>query len=132
MLYRTPKHSQLPSLRLILLDLGSPPLPVWSKAVGISTRTASRYVSADHAPLSVHLALYWISSWGIDAAYCNVANLLELERALRRAAESDAAALRRELARVVAVSDFGCANDPTTVDLAVRVERRARRRVGGL
>lgn len=98
---------------MMLNDLGNPSPQRLAQALGVSTRTVQRWLAADQAPRAVLLAVFWSTRWGrstIDAdAHNSAAQALGLADCLRRENE----ALRRELARVVSLGDFGSANAPT-------------------
>lgn len=59
------------------------------------------------------LALFWLTRWGRSAVECEAMNDARLQREISRNLQTQLDQVRRELARVVAVGEFGSANDPT-------------------
>lgn len=112
MLTRIP--SQLPSLGHILADLGSPTPAQLGRALDVPARTASAWIAERRAPpLAAMHSLFWVSRWGQSVAHCDAVNELAIWRALASARADEAQRLRAELARVLALGDFGAANSPT-------------------
>lgn len=115
MLHSLPRHT--PALAVMLSDLGNPSPATLARALGISTRSAQRYITLDQAPRPVMLAIFWCTRWGrsqVDADAVNDArNAVGLAACLRVELQQ----LRAELARVVALGDFGCANGPSYAGL---------------
>ena len=63
-------------------------------------------------PRPAHLALFWLSRWGrsiVDSAAVNDARLYA---GLARARAEEISRLEVKLAKLIAIADFGCANDP--------------------
>ncbi len=111
MLRRLPRH--VPSLELMLADIGNPAPQHLAKAMKVSERTAQRWLAEEQVPHAVTLALFWITRWGASAADANAYNdamrYAEEAGVLRRRLE----ALESQLAQVEQIADFGSANDPT-------------------
>ena len=107
----------MPALSVLLADFLDPS-PRWLAGVfGVSRSTAHRWLSADRAPRSVMLALYLAAPrYGQAEAANRVQHAEEgqrLQAALSAALRDKVTALERELARVVALGDFGAANAPS-------------------
>ena len=105
---------QLPTLAVMLDDIGRPSARALAKALGISERTVYRWmVSGDDVPRLALAAVFWLTRWGqsvIEAQAVNTArDMAGLVSALRT--ENDALAARCE--RLLALSGgFGAANCP--------------------
>ena len=110
MLNRLPRH--LPPWSEMLSDLGHPRPADLARALRVSERTIQRWCRDDQAPHCAGLAVFWVTRWGRDLADCEAHNLALLRADEAAIARADAARVRRELARVLAVADFGCANEP--------------------
>lgn len=107
---RLPRH--LPLLSTMLDQLGHPSAAELAAHLGYSVRTVKRWISADHAPLAAALALYWSTNHGIHNAQVTAENDARLYHSIAECHSRTADSLRRELARVLAVADFGAANAP--------------------
>ena len=103
----------LPALSIILADICSPSPAALAQALDVHPRTVARWLAADEAPRAVGLALWPLTRWGMSASDALHFNRAELADVRRLVAEQDLELLRRELARVLAAGDFGCANDAT-------------------
>lgn len=110
MLARLPKAT--PPLSIMLADIGSPSADGLAGAFGVTPKTAQSWISADHAPLPVLLAIFWLTRWGtseIDARAHNDAVMAGIEaNRLRKEIEE----IQALLAAVGRIADFGSANDP--------------------
>lgn len=114
-LHMLPRHT--PALPDLLADLGHPSTPTVARALGVTPRTVHRWTAAGHAPRPVELALYWVTPYGWDHIECEARRRLDDWRGLADARLRETESLRRELARVLAVGDFGSANQPLAVTL---------------
>lgn len=113
MLCRCPGPAGLPPLPLILADLGEPSAAELAHAMRVSLSTAKRWLRAGQAPHSVMLALFWLTRWGRSQVECHAVNDARMMAQLARSHAEQLAAARAEVARLVALGDFGCANTPT-------------------
>lgn len=111
MVHRIPR--QLPALATMLDDLQNPKTPDLARWLGVTPRTAARWVATDHAPRPVLLALFWCTRWGRSELECAAVNDAARLASLADAMGCQVVALQRELARVLAAGDFGSANAPT-------------------
>ena len=111
-LHRIPRD--LPSLAMMLDDLGRPAPAAWGRAIGVSERTAWRWQAAGSAPRAAMLALYWLTRWGWSAIESEALYAVDLLRTVQRTSQAEIAALRSEIGRLQALGDFGCANDPAS------------------
>lgn len=116
-------RTQLPPLPLILGDIGNPSPRHLARALGVSERTAYRWISDGAAPRAAALALFSITRWGASARDVEAFRRLDDWRGLAQAREREIATLRAEIARLQAIGDFGAANDPSA--LAARPARPA-------
>ena len=105
----------------MLADLGNPPAGRIAGALGVSVRTVQRWIRRDQAPRPVMQGIFWLTSWGRSRIYCDADYTVRIRRSLAESYRREADALRRELARVVALGDFGSANAPTVAPLPVTV-----------
>ena len=108
MLNRLPKT--IPPLSWLLDDIGSPSSDQVGKALQVSARQVNIWRKADEAPRSVMLSLFWLTRWGVSAVDCQAFNDAQLAHGLARAHATEASNLRVELARIISIADFGCAN----------------------
>ncbi|MDN3923324.1 hypothetical protein [Roseateles violae] len=131
MLNRLPSPVQCPPLSQLLSDLCDPTPRQLARALGVSAGTVSRWIRQDDAPRPVLLALFWLTRWGVSRIDAEAHNSAAMHAAIAASLRTEAERLRRELARVVAAADFGCANDytaePLPVGRAVVVPIRSRR-----
>lgn len=112
MLYRFPKY--IPPFSDLVSDIGNPSPDQVAGALGVSPSTVNEWLSGvAAAPRVAGLSLFWLTRWGQSETECELRNRAELHRMLALSAADECAALRLELARVVSMGDFGCANAPT-------------------
>jgi hypothetical protein len=109
MLFRAPVA--LPPLSVLLADVPASFDQVRTH-LAISRRTLQRYVQADQAPRAIMLALFWESRWGLSLLDCELVNVARVHAGHARSLRLESARLRDQLERLVAVADFGCANEP--------------------
>lgn len=119
MLNRLPSPVQCPTLGQILDDLGRPDAKRLAKALGTSQASIYRWIANDQAPRPVMLALFWLTRWGMSIVDAEAVNDARMKAALARCLQTENDRLRYELSRVLAVGDFGAANDPTQEDLRI-------------
>jgi len=109
--------AQVPLLSSLLADLGGLSAARLAAVFGVSRSTAHRWIAQDRAPRSVVLALYLAApSYGQREAQARVMHAQEGQRLAQALAEATAQqleAVRRELARVLSLGDFGAANAPS-------------------
>lgn len=113
MLNRLPTPAQLPPLPLMLADLGQPSTSHLGRALGVTERTARRWLAAGHAPRPAMLALFWVTRWGQSLALCEAEHSAALARAYAACLADENHALQADLGRVLALADTGAANVPT-------------------
>lgn len=118
MLNRLPTPTECPSLGLLLSDLGSPSPRQLAKALDVSVATARRWIATNAAPRPVLLTLFWLTRWGMSRVDAESINLARIHAGRAMALEHEIRRLKRELARVVNLADFGSANDPIAVRFA--------------
>jgi hypothetical protein len=106
-----PKALRGGDLRDLMAQLFTDPLAL-SKFVHVSERTVWRWLKEDSCPWPV-LALLWHETpKGREAAALDVGNLLNIHRGLSQAHEAAHGKTTGQLARLLAISDTGAANDP--------------------
>lgn len=98
-------------LRGLLDDLHASPLQV-SKFLKVTERSVWRWLADGTAPFAVLAALWHETPRGRESAACDVGNELVLQRTLARSGLAALDVETRRLARVLAISDTGAANDP--------------------
>jgi predicted DNA-binding transcriptional regulator AlpA len=64
----------LPIWHVILDDLGNPPPQRVARVLGVSLRTAYRWLETGDAPRSAQMALFWLTRWGRSAVHCQATN----------------------------------------------------------
>ena len=111
MLNRLPR--QLPALPDMLADIGHPTPRAIGRALGVTERTARRWMATGQAPRPALLALFWVTSWGMSATDAEAHQAAALHAARADALARETRALQADLARVLALSDTGAANAPT-------------------
>ena len=110
MLNRIPRS--LPTLSMMLDDLGHPKTEALARALGVSPSTARRWIAADSAPMPVLLAIFWLTSWGRHAVDCEAHNAACMHAAMARLLRIELADITARLHRVGRLADFRSANDP--------------------
>lgn len=113
MLNRLPSPAQLPPLSLIIDDIGSPGTAQIGRAIGVPATQVAQWIARDAAPRPAMLALYWLTRWGQSAVNVEAFNDARRFAGLADCQRRELQQLRAELARVVNLADFGCANAPS-------------------
>lgn len=108
MLYKLPA---LPSLDLMLDDLGNPPARVLAGYLGASDRQLRRWRAGAPAPRAALVALFWVTRWGASLAHCEAVNDARWARGHLVALQRENTALRAQLARLTGPGAQGAAND---------------------
>jgi hypothetical protein len=103
MLNRIPRS--LPSLSMMLDDLGRPAPAVLARALCVSTSTARRWISEDSAPFAVLVSIFWVTRWGISAIDAEAYNSATMHAGLAAQLKLDLADSRRQVARLVELLD---------------------------
>ena len=126
MLNRLPK--MMPPLSMLLDDIGAPSSNQIAKALQVSERHVKAWRASDEAPHLAALSLFWLTRWGQSLIACEAVNAASMAHGLAACHELEVTRLRGELARVLSIAEFGCANDPLAGNLhriANRVQARA-------
>lgn len=103
---------QVPIWPTLLDDLCQPSDRALAKVLGLSVRTVQRYRRTGHAPRSVCLALYWLTSYGRNQVHTQAHNDAVLAVSLVKSLEREVQSLRDQLAHVMTLADTGAANEP--------------------
>jgi len=98
---------------MMLEDLGNPPVKVLAKTFGVSESTVRRWVRQDRAPLSVQIAVFWLTSWGRQHIHADAENAARLHAALYEALRRENRTLQGRLAYLEKLGDFGASNAPS-------------------
>jgi hypothetical protein len=101
----------VPALSTLLDDLGNPSPVAIGRALDVSARTVQRWQALDEAPRAAALALFYVTRWGHSAVHCQAHNDAVMAQQLAALSERQNVALRVELARVLRLAQFDCAND---------------------
>lgn len=105
-----PKGLHGAMLRDLLADLHATPAQA-AKYLQVTERSVFRWLSDGSAPYAVLAALWHETPRGREAGALDVGNALVIERGLARATGAALAAETARLARLVAISETGAAND---------------------
>ncbi len=103
---------KLPIWHLILDDLGNPPPRRIAKALEISERTIYRYNRAGNAPRAICLALFWLTRWGRAEIDARAVFDAQMAAGFAEALHREVQQLRDENTRLLALSQYGSANEP--------------------
>ena len=106
-----PKGLHSAMLRELLTDLATTPAEV-AKLLQVTERSVWRWLADDSAPYAVILALWHESPRGHYNMETDVGNHNNILRGLARAHEDAHAKETARLSRLLAVGEFGSANDP--------------------
>lgn len=110
MLNRLP--GQLPSLSLMLADIGQPSPKALAKPFGVPVSTAAEWIASGSAPLPVLLALFWLTRWGQSSVEADAVNHASMQASMTSALKTERDKARAQLAHVLGLADTGAANDP--------------------
>ena len=103
--------TQLPPLSY-LLDEQPADLTTAARHVGLSPATLQRYRSADAAPRSVMLALFYESKWGYSLLHTTAFNRQMWATGLVSSLRDQNAVLLARIAKLEQLGHFGAANEP--------------------
>jgi hypothetical protein len=106
-----PKELRGDDLRGLLDDLAASPLQV-SKFLRVTERSVWRWLADGSAPYAVLAALWHETPHGRHVVALDVGNELVIVRGLAKSWQSQSTVQAQQLARVLAISDTGAANDP--------------------
>lgn len=106
-----PKGLHGAMLRDLLAELNATPQDA-AKYLHVTERSVWRWLADDSAPYAALAALWFETETGRRVVACDVGNALTVERGLANAHGRAHAQESARLARLVAISDTGAANDP--------------------
>lgn len=98
-------------LRRLMSELFATPAEL-AKFLKVTERSVWRWLAEDSAPYAVLAALWHETPRGRESAVLDVGNEVVIQRGLASAYGSALAKETERLARLVAISDTGAANDP--------------------
>lgn len=104
---------ECPGFPEVMAELFNPPAADVAAYLGVNVRTVQRWIRTGRAPRAAVLALHRISRPGLAQTHAELLRDLRSVDEWGLSVQREAAALRRELARVLAAADFGAANRPT-------------------
>lgn len=110
MLNRLPRG--MPTLAMMIEDIGSPSPQQIAKALHVSAGTVRRWIKAEQAPRAVMFALFFITRWGQSQVHCDAHNDAKLQAGLALALRGDLQRAHEKMAHLGRIGDFGAANDP--------------------
>ncbi len=114
---------QVPDLATMLDDIGNPPPRALARALHVDERTARRWVSTNNPPWPVLLSVFWLTRWGRSEVHTRAHNDAVMLAQQLAGAVDEARRLRVEVARLVRLGRFDCANDPTLEPAPLRAVR---------
>lgn len=79
---KNPGPRNPPSLHIILNDLGNPNAKELAKYLGVNERTIYAWKAKNQAPRHAMWALFWLSSYGQSALYCDLFNGYQMQKSL--------------------------------------------------
>jgi hypothetical protein len=97
---------------MILDDIGRPRPADVAKCLGVSRRTMERWIKNDKMPRTAHLALFWITRWGMSSVDAEATNQARMYAGLAACRSAEVTTLQQTIERLLMLADFGCANDP--------------------
>ena len=83
-----------------------------AQALGVTPLTVQRWISDDDAPLVCRLALFYVTRYGRSAVAAQAENDAQIFRTSVEHYRREADRRTRDVQRLLAVGDFGTANDP--------------------
>lgn len=94
----------MPSLVMMLQDLGSPTDRHLAAFLGVNVRTVDRWHQRGHAPRPAMLALFWLTRWGRSQVECQAVNDTRLAYAIAASETARAAQLAAALREIEAAA----------------------------
>lgn len=92
-----PRHP--PNLHILLNDLGNPNAKVLAKYLGVNERTIYAWKAKGQAPRHAMWALFWLSSYGQSALYCDLFNGYQMQTNLTKLLREENTTLRQIAAK---------------------------------
>ena len=109
---RNPGPKNLPDLHTILRDLGNPKARDLAKYLGVHERSIYLWKSKNWAPRHAMWALFWLSSYGQSALYCDLFNGYQMQKSLTDLLREENTTLRELLAKKAPEGAFSIPNQP--------------------
>lgn len=100
-----------PALRTLAGDV-APTAPELARWLGVSERSAQRWLADDAAPRPVMAALWLASRWGMSDLDAHRQHLAQTAGALVAALQAEIARLRADVERLAPLARAGAANEP--------------------
>lgn len=98
-------------LRELLEEMQATPAEI-AKFLRVTERSVWRWLADESAPFAALAAIWHETPSGRHTTHLDVGNEVVIYRGLAGAHEKAAHELQAKLARLAAIGDFGCANDP--------------------
>lgn len=102
----------LPTWPQLMADLHHPSARELARFLDVSERTVYGWKARAHAPRPVLMALFWESSYGRSLADCDLFNTVSVWKNLSESLRLENENLRRRIARLEQIGEFGTANAP--------------------
>lgn len=112
MLHRLPRH--LPAFAALADDVPCSHAAL-ARALGVHSRTLTRWREDDTAPRSAGLAVFWLTRWGQSALDADAHNAATMQATQARLLRDELIAAQRQIARLRRALDaapVGTANSP--------------------
>lgn len=106
------RAAHTPPLSYLLNDIFEKDLKKVAKFLGVTLATLKRWKATDDAPRAALLALFYESRWGYSLMYTTAFNAETFARQETESLKRTNAALRVRIARLEALGNFDCANEP--------------------
>lgn len=100
-----------PALRTLASDV-APTAPELARWLGVSERSAQRWLADDAAPRPVMAALWLASRWGMSDMDAERQHAAQLAAGMLGALQAEIARLRADLERLAPLARAGAANEP--------------------
>ena len=105
----------------MLLQLGRPSPEVVAKALHVSPSTVRRWIKSGRTPRAAELAIYWMTHDGRSEIDTDMHNELIVQYGLARSRGAEIERLHNLVQHLIAIGQFGAANEPSVRLARLRV-----------